>query len=40
MLSSEVGKNWTRFKEYFEVWITLINESPAIQKWCIDIQMV
>lgn len=40
MLSGEVGKNWTRFREYFEVWITLIEESKAVQQWCSDIQMV
>jgi hypothetical protein len=40
MLSGEVGKNWSRFKEYFEVWIALILESPKIKQWCSDIQMV
>lgn len=40
MLSGEVGKNWTRFREYFEVWIALITESPLVQQWCFDVQMV
>lgn len=40
MLAGEVGKNWTRFKEYFEVWIALITESVTIRQWCSEINMV
>ena len=40
MLDGEVGKHWTRFREYFEVWVALITESKSVLKWCKEVAMV
>lgn len=40
MMGGEVAKNWTRFKEYFEVWISLVDANSFVRHYCEDVKMV
>lgn len=34
MMGNEVTKHWHRFKEYFEVWLTLVDENAFVRRYC------
>lgn len=34
MMLNEVVKHWTRFADYFELWIGLIKDSSFVRRYC------
>lgn len=34
MMLNEVVKHWTRFAEYFELWIAFVKENQFVRRYC------
>lgn len=34
MMLNEVAKHWSRFSDYFELWINLVKESSFVRRYC------
>jgi len=40
MMSNEVTKHWHRFKEYFEVWLNLVENNSFVRRYCEENMMI
>lgn len=40
MMGNEVVKNWMRLKEYFDVWISLVEQNLFVRNYCIENKLI